>query len=111
MATRKTHEALPTAAMSHGQNAYGARFVRPGFSFTPELDLRFALGYGSPPFAPMVLLSDRDPATLGKLKWPEAISYRNVAIHCLRHPSSLEARSPRMPAQRPSFPTRPASFF
>ena len=36
---------ISTAALMHGADAFGARFVKPGFAFTPEDDLAFALGY------------------------------------------------------------------
>jgi len=34
-----------TAALKHGKQASGARFVKPGFGRTPEEDLQFALGF------------------------------------------------------------------
>jgi hypothetical protein len=37
--------ARTTQALVHGQNAFGARFVRQGFGYTPDDDLRFALGW------------------------------------------------------------------
>jgi hypothetical protein len=34
-----------TAALMHGDTAEGARYVNPGFAFTPDDDLAFALGF------------------------------------------------------------------
>jgi hypothetical protein len=34
-----------TRALSHGADAHGTRYLRPGFSWTEQADLRFALGW------------------------------------------------------------------
>lgn len=34
-----------TAALQNGASAYGARYLVPGFAWTPEMDLAFALGW------------------------------------------------------------------
>ena len=76
----------------HGEHAYGARFRRPGFALTPELDLAFALGHGSPStltIAPRSLRADLEPAKLAKAKIQDARDHHNVAIHLLRHPELL----------------------
>jgi len=36
---------LGSAALQHGEAAFGARFKKPGFAFTADDDLAFALGY------------------------------------------------------------------
>lgn len=53
-ATTKTAPALPSRALEHGAKAFGAKFLKPGFALTPELDLAFALGRGA--FDPIELL-------------------------------------------------------
>lgn len=53
MAAKKTSKIAPkvgplktsTAALMHGYDAFGAKYIKPGFAFTPEMDLAFALGY------------------------------------------------------------------
>ena len=79
MATQKRRVAAPASrALEHGANAAGARFIKPGVSFTPELDLAFALGHGSG-FAPVTLLPDLNPGKKSKTRLE-----RNVAISELR---------------------------
>jgi len=82
----------PSLATMHGARAYGARFLRPGFARTPELDLAFALGHGGPAtltVAPRALRADLEPAKIAKAKIQDARDHRNVAIHLLRHPRLL----------------------
>lgn len=76
-------EELPGRALEHGAAAYGAKYLRPGATLTPELDLAFALGQGSG-MGPVKLLADLAP---GK-KQPSSYSevHRNVAIAALRKP-------------------------
>lgn len=79
MATQKKSVAAPTSrALEHGAKAAGARFLKKGISFTPELDLAFALGHGSG-FAPIALLPDLKPGKASKTRLE-----RNVAISELR---------------------------
>ncbi len=94
MATKKTTKSSPTtrrtAAFKHGAGAFGAKYLRPGFAFTPEQDLHFALGY--PHHA---VLLDGDPADetpearaafvndtgLGPLvPWPRGTAIRAVRV-------------------------------
>jgi hypothetical protein len=42
---RKTETTKSSAAMKHGKEASGARYLKPGFGRTPEDDLQFALGF------------------------------------------------------------------
>ncbi|MBL8938789.1 MAG: hypothetical protein JNM69_29785 [Archangium sp.] len=74
-------EVLPSRALEHGANAFGARYLKPGFALTPELDLAFALGHGSA-MGPVRLLSDLAPGA----KQPNSFTeiHRNVAIAWLR---------------------------
>ncbi|MFO0596641.1 MAG: hypothetical protein U0228_15095 [Myxococcaceae bacterium] len=72
---------VPNRALEHGEQAYGARFKRPGFALTPELDLAFALGHGSA-MGPATLLPD---LPVGKVfKGDHHAVPRNVAIAVLR---------------------------
>jgi hypothetical protein len=75
-------QTLPSRALEHGARAFGARFVKPGFAHTPQLDLAFALGHGNAAMAPIELLPD---LPLGK-KVPTGAPgvHRNVAIARLR---------------------------
>jgi hypothetical protein len=86
--TKKAKDApltLTTAATVHGKDAYGARFVKDGFSFSADHDLQFALGWphlyelakGHP--------DDADPAASAlaiakgvptRSVWPEATAHR-----------------------------------
>jgi hypothetical protein len=72
--------ALASRAREHGTNAFGARYLAPGFALTPELDLEFALG-GFCGFAPLTLLPDLVPGNT--VERGEAMN-RNVAIAELR---------------------------
>lgn len=88
--TKSAPSRLPSAALAHGRQAYGARFERRGFALTPELDLAFALGHGSPgvlAVAPLALWPDLDPAKLAKAKVVDARAHRSVAVHLLRDPA------------------------
>ncbi len=71
---------LPSRALEHGFKAAGARYLKPGFALTPELDLAFALGYGCG-FGPLTLLPDLAP---GKKPARDRSLNRNVAIAELR---------------------------
>jgi hypothetical protein len=77
---------LSTAALQHGDRAFGARFVKPGFAFTPEDDLAFALGY---PYLAILAdghPDDADPAKAAPLYvsqhgleppvWPREVAHR-----------------------------------
>lgn len=81
-AKKRTTESLPSRALEHGSNAFGAKYLRPGFARTPELDLAFALGHGSPAFSPITLLPDLDVAKEAE-SWRVPI-HRNVALSELR---------------------------
>lgn len=72
--------AFPSRALENGMNASGARHLKPGFAFTPECDLEFALGGGSG-FAPISVLPDLAP---GKTPAKGRDMNRNVAIAELR---------------------------
>ncbi|MBL8924570.1 MAG: hypothetical protein JNJ54_37315 [Myxococcaceae bacterium] len=74
-------EVLPSRALEHGANAFGARYLKPGVALTPELDLAFALGHGSA-MGPVRLLADLAP----EKKAPSSSTgiHRNVAIAALR---------------------------
>jgi hypothetical protein len=81
MATKRkptTPTSLPSAALQHGMNAYGARYLRKGFAETPELDLAFALGYGGSLMAPATLFEDGDPGALATIREPIVLAYRNA---------------------------------
>lgn len=45
LATRTANLVHTTRAFEHGEAAFGARYVKPGFARTPEDDLAFALGW------------------------------------------------------------------
>lgn len=74
-------EVLPSRALEHGANACGAKYLKPGFALTSELDLAFALGHGSA-MGPVRLLGDLAPGA----KQPNSFTeiHRNVAIAWLR---------------------------
>lgn len=83
MATKKStsvkaHDISPTIgsmALAHGDAAWGARFVKPGFAFTPEDDLAFALGYPH-----LTYIADGHPDDVD----PEASAPIYVSKHGLR---------------------------
>jgi hypothetical protein len=75
---------LPSLACRHGTSAFGARYLREGFSFTPEHDLSFALGRGGALMSPETLFADADPAELAAVILPDAQRHRNVAVHYIR---------------------------
>lgn len=83
-AKKKTVVPPPVSrAWEHGTNAFGAKYLKPGFALTPELDLQFALGHRSG-MAPITLLPD-----LAKGKKPKHHDHeiaRNVALAELRKP-------------------------
>jgi hypothetical protein len=80
---RAADRALPNRAWEHGANAFGARFLQPGISLRPELDLAFALGYGAPGHVgPIELAPDLAPDK--KPKSTHDRIERNVAIAGLR---------------------------
>lgn len=81
---RPAPRSLPSEAFRHGERAFGARYLRDGFSFGRELDFAFALGRGGGLIAPLVLFEDGDPAALSRLAFPDARVYRNVALACVR---------------------------
>jgi hypothetical protein len=70
-------------AYEHGNNAFGAKYLKPGAALTPELDLKFALGHGSG-VAPITLLPDLKPGK--KAKHHDRELARNVALAELRKP-------------------------
>ncbi|MDP1822501.1 MAG: hypothetical protein Q8L48_04645 [Archangium sp.] len=76
-------EELPSRALEHGAAAFGARYLRPGATLTPELDLAFALGQGSG-MGPVKLLADLAPGKKQPSSFFEV--HRNVAIAALRKP-------------------------
>lgn len=80
-AKKRGAEVLPSRALEHGANAFGARYLKPGFALTPELDLAFALGHGSA-MGPVRLLSDLAPGAKQPTSFTEI--HRNVAIAWLR---------------------------
>ncbi|MDP3234861.1 MAG: hypothetical protein Q8N26_18910 [Myxococcales bacterium] len=92
-------EALPSRALEHGEKAFGAKYLRPGFALTPELDLAFALGHGSP-MGPVRLLAD---LPLGaKRPTSHTQIHRNVAIAELRVvPATFGAVIPHEAAPAP----------
>ncbi|MBE2249014.1 MAG: hypothetical protein IAE78_05635 [Myxococcus sp.] len=67
--------------MEHGDEAFGAKYLKPGFALTPALDLAFALGLGSA-MAPVTLLPDLAPGA--KRRSSSTHLHRNVAIAELR---------------------------
>ncbi|MBL8916359.1 MAG: hypothetical protein JNM17_37005 [Archangium sp.] len=79
MAAKKKAPAVPfpNRGYENGKDAWGAKFVRPGFALTPQLDLEYALGRGSG-FAPTTLLPDIAPGK--KIKWAFNALPRNVVI-------------------------------
>lgn len=77
---------LPSRALEHGAKAWGAKFLKPGFALTPELDLAFALGHGSA-MGPVRLLADLAPAAKQPSSYTEI--HRNVAIAKLRSTSTV----------------------
>lgn len=86
-AKKRAEEVLPSRALEHGAKAFGAKYLKPGFALTPELDLAFALGHGSA-MGPVRLLSDLAPGAKPPTSFTEI--HRNVAIAWLRmtNPSS-----------------------
>jgi hypothetical protein len=77
---------LPTSglALAHGHDAAGASDLRPGFAFTTEDDLRFALGF--PHFESLTDEVPSDPA--------EAVLdvYRNHLFECREWPRAVALR-------------------
>lgn len=101
MATKKkppAAAALPSRALEHGAKAFGAKYLRKGAALTPELDLAFALGYGSS-VGPVTLLPDAAPGKTPILS--TAAVQRNVALAELR-------RSPKAPPGPGAFEADPA---
>jgi hypothetical protein len=96
MAAKKTKESkaitLSTAALAHGESAYGARYVKTGFAFTPAMDLAFGLGYphyveladGHPADesveAGLAHLADTDR---GVRVWPRGVASRTARAYAL----------------------------
>lgn len=90
--------ALPSRALEHGANAFGAQYLSPGFALTPELDLAFALGHGSA-VGPVTLLPDLAPGkkvTFGYHEVP-----RNVALAELRVTNKVFG-APVVPEENPA---------
>lgn len=99
-ATKKSSApvALPSRALEHGANAFGAQYLSPGFALTPELDLAFALGHGSA-VGPVTLLPDVAPGkkvTFGYQEVP-----RNVALAELRNTNHVYG-APIVPEENPA---------
>lgn len=78
---KRAPEVLASRALEHGEKAFGARYLRPGFALTPELDLAFALGHGSA-MGPVRLLGDLAPGARRSHSYTQIP--RNVAIAELR---------------------------
>lgn len=76
---------LPSRAYEHGSKAFGAQYLKPGVTLSPELDLEYALGRGSPTGA-IELLPDLPPGK--KIPWDKPGVHRNVALAKLRKPSN-----------------------
>src|SRR5262245_54352129 len=110
-AKKKTAAAeLPrtTAAMVHGADAFGARYTKPGFAFTPDQDLKFALGWPQ-----MVELveghpSDQDPLASAidalrpgypfiQVAWPKEVAARIGRAFVTDQWFNLEAGRPAPP--------------
>lgn len=81
-----------TAALVHGSNAFGARYLKQGFSFTPEQDLKFALGWphmkelvdghpddAEPEKAARASLENDYPDI--RLAWPRQVALRLARFH------------------------------
>jgi hypothetical protein len=77
-----------TEALKHGEGAFGARFLKPGFAFTPEMDLAFALGYPDLTYLVDDATVDatvatrkefvENHATNARNVWPRGVAYRVV---------------------------------
>jgi hypothetical protein len=83
---KKQPAELASRALEHGEKAFGAKYLKPGFALTPELDLAFALGHGSS-VGPVRLLPDLAPGKKAKASYSEVP--RNVALAELRNTSKV----------------------
>src|SRR4051812_24012231 len=103
MATKKkaktSAEAPVNRAYEHGANAFGARYLKPGFALTPELDLAFALGHGSG-MAPITQLPDLPKGKKAKHDGHEI--HRNLALAELRKPPGTPHTVTPEPEENPA---------
>jgi hypothetical protein len=104
--TKKTGAAAElkrsTAALIHGGNAFGARHVKAGFGFTPDDDLKFALGW--PHLIEIVedhpddanaeaeALDIRENGPFLQAAWPREIAARLARALCILTPFDNETK-------------------
>lgn len=92
---------LSTAALVHGASAQGAAYVKKGYTFSPEMDLAFALGYPHFVYLADGHPADEDPAVLGSqfiadnardiTIWPREVAYRAARAWSSLNNASLRA--------------------